>query len=399
MATAEGVSHPKPIPDGAAPKRQPMTIGGAPSSPPRPPTNLPRVKKIGAPVPKHLRPTMPSLKPQDKQANPITSGVHGAAVSGPNEEPQVSPATRDLAAPTALSRGGLPSASVQSLEQRIDIKPEPRENDTVPRSLSGAHSTAATRALGTHGRSHDDRQRSSSGGGATFGSYNPEHRPGKKIQQKIQQGTGAARSTVADRGPYDDDVDDDVDDDDDAPRVFVMPTELQYVHRVSSSSPPEREVARGVVGPAVSSSFRQKTTNGPHGDGRSLAEVAGGNWRLEEARQESPSPAHDRGGVPRAAKRSPQMDKQLETMRLEEYLVELLVEGRHDEYAQLRHVLDQRLLHSADTPSDSSREPTAPAFTSKQSTLDGMHRPNANEAEVEGSAIPTEVYWQLVDEL
>jgi hypothetical protein len=175
--------------------------------------------------------------------------------------------------------------------------------------------------------------------------------------------------------------DNDDDDDDNAPRVFMMPTELQYVQRVVAASPPLME-------------------------GRAERSPALPKWDLEGRPQTSDRQIHnvaEAGHQPQVRAPSAAADRQYAAMRMEEYLVELLVEGRQDEYAQVRHSLDQEWLTMTSGASTTVREVSVGNASTQHSF--NARWPHAEGDVVQerfdsgGPPLSSEVYWDLVDRL
>ncbi|CUG91541.1 Hypothetical protein, putative [Bodo saltans] len=310
-----------------------------------PPAASPRTKKIGAPVPRSLRPKSPPASFRLQAAAPPPAAPGGKTV------------VRDSSLTTTVTSVTPSSAQV------------PQDHPMV---VSPATSSMKEREgqvpLVTSRR-----------GGQSFGTA-----PQKRITNHPPI---KAPVTATQADAYDDDYGDD--DDDNAPRVFMMPTELQYVHRVVAASPSPDDGRRQQYQQGV-------LTSDAH-------------WELEgrrsSSRQREPDdgPQQQQKHLSRAG--STAADRQYAAMRLEEYLVELLVEGRQDEYAQVKHALDQEWM-SMTTPSSAA---TATSSSSGQAILSSSPPttrwpPPANydqtTARDSGVALlSSEVYWELVDRL
>jgi hypothetical protein len=173
-----------------------------------------------------------------------------------------------------------------------------------------------------------------------------------------------------------DDKDDEDDDDDNAPRVFMMPTELQYVQRVVAASPPLME-------------------------GGARRSPALPKWDLEGLPQTSDRQSQslvEEAQQPQVRAASAAADRQYAAMRMEEYLVELLVEGRQDEYAQVRHSLDQEWLSMTSRASTTVREVSEGNTSTQHSFNKRWSRPAGGDV-VQAPPLSSEVYWDLVDQL
>lgn len=354
----------------------------ASSSSPSPPASG-RVKKIGAPVPRSLRPPSPSASVAKGTSSPTQSAFTAAAPSTPGSSVQPS-----LPSSTNSKRASSTSAAPQIDRNRknVDEAPPvagspPTRSAATPVVSSAASSGAAQSKVGTFGTPPIKGQ----------------HGP---VRAKAQGTVVKTTSRVA--------AGDDSDDDDPNGAVFMMPTDMNFAaHKFPVSAMPTSS--------SSSSALRSTAVGGPtkayeiftpdrvRGVGAKGTSAAGWNeWdyaKGDESSQRDPSPDASPPHLQSLA------HFEAEMRRSEEHLVELLVEGRLQEFAAYKERLEFIRRAAVAGTAEALRKSSSPSRVSgdsisPQSTTAMRERRSAREmSPVIPSDLSEDAYAMMVERL